>query len=402
MTRMNTSRRLARRHFLAGTAAATITVMKPSLVRGSSANSTIELGMVGCGGRGTWIAQLFGREEGYRFVACADYFQDRVDSFGERFGVDSARRHTTLSGYRRLLESRLDAVVIESPPFFHPEQAAAAVDAGKHVFLAKPVAVDVPGCKVIAEAGRRATRKSLVFRVDFQTRADPLYREAVRRVHGGEIGRIVCGEARYPWAGGRRPAAPKDAEDRLRHWYCTTALSGDFIVEQNIHTLDVATWFLNADPLRAFGSGASKGLRGHGDIWDDFSVVYQFPESVVLSFNSFQAIPGTPDAIPCRVCGTNGLVDTDYFSHVWIRGEKPFEGGKLDNLYTSGAVNNIREFARSIRDGHSANETVAPSVRSNLTCILGRTAAYENRVVTWEGMMKRNHRLELDLRGLKV
>lgn len=392
---------MARRDFVAGAAAATFTLVHPSRIRGTAANSILELGMIGCGGRGNWIANLFVKEGKCRFVACADYFEDRVDRFGGRFQIDPGRRHTTLSGYKKVVEGKLDAVVIETPPYCHPEQAAAAVDAGKHVFLAKPIAVDVPGCRLVADAGRKATAKKLVYLVDFQTRNNPFYREAARRVSRGEIGRLMCGEARYPWAGGRMPA-PKDPEDRLRRWYCTRALSGDFIVEQSIHSLDVATWFLDADPVLAYGRGGSKGLRGHGDIWDHFSAIYQFPESVVLSFQAFQAVPGTPDAIHCRVCGSEGLVDTDYFSHVWIRGKKPYEGSKLDNLYTTGAVNNIRDFHRFITEGHYENETVAPSVRSNLTCILGRNAAYEKREVTWESMMRANVRLEPNLEGLKA
>ena len=110
----------------------------------------------------------------------ADYFPDRADAAGEKFQVDAARRFTGLSAYKRLLEQKLDAVVIESPPYFHPIHASAAVEAGKHVYCAKPVSVDVPGCHTMAESGRKATEKKLVFLIDFQTRAHPSYQEAVR------------------------------------------------------------------------------------------------------------------------------------------------------------------------------------------------------------------------------
>ncbi len=395
------SNSITRRRFVAGAAAATFSVMHPALIRGTEANSTIELGMIGCGGRGNWIANLFQREGKFRFAACADYFQDRVNAFGERFKVDPSRRYTTLSCYKKLLEGKLDGVVIESPPYFHPEQAAAAVDAGKHVFVAKPVAVDVPGCSMIAESGRKATQNKLVYLVDFQTRNNELYREAVKRVHAGDIGRLVCGEARYPWAGGNMPP-PKDREECLRLWYCTLALSGDFIIEQNIHTLDVATWFIDDDPISAFGAGGSKNLRSHGNIYDHFSVIYTFPENFILSFNSVQVIPGVPDAIPCRIYGSKGVADTDYFSHVWIRGQKAYPGGTLANLYSTGAENNIKDFHRFITEGHYENETVAPSVRSNLTAILGRTAGYWNREVSWNEMMQVNARLEFNQEGLKA
>lgn len=391
---------VTRRGFCAGATAATFSVVKPAQVRGTAANSTIDLGLIGCGGRGTWIAKLFLEHGNYRFVSCADYFQDRVDAFGKRFHVEASRRHTTLSAYKKLLDGSLDAVVVESPPRFHPEQAAAAVDAGRHVFVAKPIAVDVPGCMTIGQAGRKASEKRLVFLIDFQTRANKHFREAAQRVHNGAIGRIVQGESRYPWSGGAT-AAPKTPEERLRHWYGITAISGDFIVEQNIHTLDVATWFINADPLRAVGAGGRNGLRAYGDIYDHFEVIYTFPGEVGLSFSSVQVIPGVPNEIPCRVYGSEGMVDTDYMDHVWIRGKNPYPGGRCRDMYVAGAVENIKAFERSIIARRYDNETVAPSVRSNLTCVLGRTAAYARREVTWDEMMKANAPLELDMRGLK-
>lgn len=392
-----------RREFLAGAAAAAaVTIVNPARVRGTQANSAITLGMIGCGGRGNWIAPRFLANGNYRFVACNDYFQERVDAFGEKYDVPADRRYTGLSGYRRLLEAEPDAVVIQSPPYFHPEQAADSVEAGRHVFLSKPVAVDVPGCKSIAKSGAEATRRKLVYLVDFQTRANPYYREATKRVHAGDIGRLVHVEARYPWSGGNQPP-PATPEERLHRWYCIRVLSGDFIVEQHIHTLDVGTWFINADPIEACGMGASKGLRSYGDILDHGAVTYRFPDDVLMAYSGVQVIPGAPDEIPCRVFGRRGMVDTDYFSHVYIRGLKPYEGGKFTDLYDSGAINNIREFETFIREGHHANETVAPSVRSNLTAVFGRVAMdRKGKPVTWDEMMKADEKLELDTTGLKT
>jgi len=393
------AREIARRDFVAG-AAASITVASPALVFGSAANSTIELGLIGCGGRGTWIAELFLKTGKCRFVACADYFADRVQSLGGKCKIGPARRYTSLSGYKRLLDGKLDAVVIETPPAFHPEQAAAAVDAGRHVFVAKPIAVDVPGCRLIARSGRQATEKKLVFLVDFQTRADPLYRDAVGRVHRGDIGRLVYAEANYPWSGGGPGAPAPTPESRLRNWYQWLDICGDVIVEQDIHALDVATWILNADPVRAAGTGGRK-IRVHGNIWDHFSVTYEFPGDLLLTFSSIKAIPGVRDEIRCKVFGTGGMIDTDYFGEVTVRGTKPFEGGKTQNLYSSGTAANIEEFHRAIAASDSANSTVAPSVRSNLTSILGRTAAYKHGTVTWDEMIQANEKIDLDLRGLK-
>ena len=212
-----------RRDFLTGASlAATLSVVGPAAAFGSRANSVIRLGMIGCGGRGTWIADLFARTGNYQFVACADYFPDRARAFGQRFKIEPDRQFTTLSAYKRLLEAPLDAVVIESPPHFHPEQAAAAVDAGKHVYLAKPMAVDVPGCLTIADAGKKATAKKLVYLIDFQTRANDLYIETLRRVCQGDIGRLVSAVASYPWSATvHDDRAATTPEERLRFWYQT-------------------------------------------------------------------------------------------------------------------------------------------------------------------------------------
>ena len=396
-----TTETLMRREFLAGAAAATVSVVRPGIALGSRVNSTIRLGLIGCGGRGTWIANLFAATGQYRFVACADYFPDRAEAFGERFKVEPGRRYTTLSGYKRLLDSALDAVVIESPPYFHPEQAAAAVEAGKHVYLAKPMAVDVPGCLTIAEAGRKATARKLVYLIDFQTRADDLYIETLRRVHSGAIGRLQSGVACYPWSASvHDDRAATTPEERLRSWYQTRALCGDVIVEQDIHAIDVATWFAGADPIKAVGTG-SKSTRKYGDVWGHFAVLYTFPDNFQVSFTSQKDSPGAMDEIRCLVYGSEGVADTDYMGAVQIRGKHPYEGGRMANLYTSGARRNIEEFYNAVTGGKSDNPTVVPSVRSNLTSILGRTAAYRGREVTWNQMMAECEALKPDLTGLK-
>jgi predicted dehydrogenase len=390
-----------RREFLAGSTVAAATMMSPSLVRGSEANSTIRLGMIGCGGRGSWIANLFNKHGNYKFVACADYFQDKVDAFGKKYEVPENRRYTTLSCYKKMMDDKdVDAVVIESPPYAHPEQAAAAVEAGKHVFLAKPIAVDVPGCRSVEESGKKATEKKLVYLIDFQTRANKVFQEAVKRVHKGEIGELMCGNGNYfcEWD----PTRPiKTPEDRVRHWYALLSMSGDFLVEQNIHSIDVATWLIDAHPVQAFGRGGRQ-KRENGNIWDHFHLIYDFPNNMSLGYTGIQAVPGIPDVIRCRLFGTKGLVDTDYFGKVFIAGDNPYKGAEMKNLYTDGAVNNIKDFEKFIRKGESSNTTVPPSVRSNLTAILGREAAYRRDVLTWEQMMKENKKIPYKTDGLKT
>lgn len=395
-----------RREFLTTAAAIGAPLLvSPRAAFGSQANSRLTLGAIGCGGRGTWIADLFQKHGGYEIRAAADYFRDRVDQLGAKFQVPPERRHTGLEGYRRLLESDVDAVVIETPPYFHPRQAKDAVEAGKHVYLAKPAAVDVPGCRTVEASGRTATEKQRCFLVDFQTRTDPFYREAVKRAQYGDIGRIVCGEASYfcgptfdeqiKWL----TEKPGDPEVRLRAWGLDRALSGDVITEQNIHALDVASWVLDAAPLHAVGTGGRRA-RAVGTCWDQYSVIFSFPGDVVLTFASKQLGDGWDD-ICCRIYGTEGTLDTHYFGEVSIRGKLPYRGGKMTRLYQDGAVANIATFHDSIVRGDWTNATVAPSVRSNLTTILGRTAAWRDARVTWDEMMSADEALTADLSGLR-
>lgn len=381
-------------------------MLAPSLVRGSQANSRVAVGLIGCGGRGTWIAQLFQKHGGYAVVAVADYFQDKTDAAGQKLGVPESKRFTGLLGYRKLLEAGVDAVVIQSPPYFHPEQASAAVQAGKHVYLAKPVAVDVPGCQLIADCGRQATERKLAFLVDFQTRAMPQYQEVVRRVHAGEIGPIRTAEAAYQCS---LYFAQMDAEfrksdrgpqARLRAWAVDRVLSGDVITEQNIHALDVATWFLDAAPLKAIGTGG-RARPYAGDCWDHFAVIYTFPNDVILTFNSKQ-FGAAYDDIMCRVYGMNGTADTHYGGKVWVRSREDAYTADTGPIYQEGAVRNIATFYQSIQRGDFTNPTVAPSVRSNLTTILGRMACYSRSEVTWEQMLKANERWEFPTAGLQA
>ena len=399
---------ITRRRFLAGTGASVVafTILKPELVGGAEANSKIDIGLIGSGGRGKWIADLFLKNGGYNLVAVADYFQDHADEAGTKFNVPAANRYTGLSGYRRLLEQKLDAVVIETPPYFHPEQAAAAVDAGKHVYSAKPIAVDVPGCLTYAESGKKATAKRLCFLVDFQTRANKLYQAAVMAVHGGEIGKIVSVESNYQcdatWGAMDQVLRkdPKNPEVRLRAWGVDRLLSGDIITEQNIHALDVTAWMLDAEPVRAFGTGGRK-REFLGDCWDHFAVIFYYPNDIVVSFNSHQMGFGYDD-IMCRVYGFKGTADTHYFGNVTVKANEFHMDGSVGNLFTDGVVANIATFRDNITKGECSNLTVPASVRSNLTTILGRTAAYRNSVVTWDEMMRTKERLTPPLKGLKA
>ncbi len=404
---MNT---LTRRKFIsrATAAVASVSLLKPILNLAAVAPKVtrkIKLGLIGCGGRGSWLADLFVAHGGYQIVGAADYFEDRVQHMAQRFHLAPDALFTGLKCFEKLIaKGGLDAVAIVSPPYFHPEQAAAAVAAGLHVYIAKPIAVDVPGCVSIKDSGMAAGKKGLVFLVDFQTRADQFFIEAMRRVHTGALGTIAFGEAMY-YAGrlGKR-GEDKTPEGRLRNWVFDKALSGDIIVEQNIHTLDVMNWAMNnVAPVHCMGLGGRKGRVDVGDCWDYYTCVYEYPDKVGVNFSSRQYNLDATDGIFNKMYGTRGALLTEYGGNVMIRGgaDTFYRGGKSPGIYKDGAVTNIATFYDSVIAGNATNPTVEPAVMSNLVCVMGRTAAYTGRIVTWDEIKNSETRLDGRLEGLK-
>ena len=266
------------------------------------------------------------------------------------------------------------------------------LEAGKHLYLAKPMAVDVAGCLAIERAVKAAGPSRHVL-VDFQTRRDPLFREAAARVHRGDIGPAVLGHVYYH-AGRLKPQAPEGTQTaRLRNWVFDKALSGDIIVEQNIHVIDVANWYLQAHPVSAQGTGGRKARVDVGDCWDHYVVTFSYPNGVLVDFSSAQFTKGFDD-LRIRVYGATGTVDSAYDGDVRLTGDAPWEGGSTKGLYTSGAVGNIQDFHAAVTGGQALADTLGPSLQSNLTAILGRQAATADRTVTWDEMMKGAERIE--------
>ncbi len=395
---------VTRRAFIATAAAAPLVLSSSRTALGADANSRVRLGVVGCGGRGSFVTSLFKAHGGYDLVAASDYFQDRVDGLGNKFGIPPERRFTGLDGYKKVIEAGVDAVAIMTPPFFHPEQAAATVAAGKHVYVAKPIAVDVPGCQSIEASGKQATSKGLSFLVDFQTRATDFYVEAVKRVHEGAIGELVFGESSYHCGRLGTKAKPGTQEARLRNWVFDIALSGDIIVEQNVHTLDVMSWIMNQPPVRVSGTGSRKVRVDVGDCWDNFALTYEYANNVGIAFSSrqFNGHGTKPDGILNRMFGTDGVLETKYGGNVMIRGKNFYRGGSTSAIYKEGAGRNVADFHTAITTGKPNTATVSPSVQSSMVTIMGRTAAYESRVVTWDEIVKSTKRLDGKLDGLKA
>ena len=329
-----------------------------------------------------------------------------MDKAGEKFGVDPSMRFTGLNGYKKLLELDLDAVVVKSPPCFHPEQIAAAVDAGKHVYTAKPLSVDVPGCRTIAESAKKATANKQAVLVDFQHRVDPFFQEAIKRLHNGALGEITFANAFNHCDGyGKGKASPgmSAPEARLSNWLGYKALSGDYLVEINSHTIDMINWMFVKPPLYVVGSGGCKVKKPFGDNWDYCNVIIQYPDNVPVTYSSkrYDDSVGHRKRHAIDVFGTEGNMKSEYAGRIAILGKNYYAGGKTPALYKDGAMNNITKFHKMITTGDFSNPTVEPSVQSTMIALMAREATYKGGIITWEEINKCDRKMDLQLDGLK-
>lgn len=366
----------------------------------------MKIGLIGAGGRGAWIAGLFKQHGGYEFHAVADYFPQVAEKAGAALGVDKSRCFSGLSGFRKLIESGVEAVVLETPPYFFPEHAAAAVAAGLHVFMAKPVAVDVPGCLAIEAAAAEATKNKKVFLVDYQMPTDPMNIEVVKRIHDPAFGPLQQVESTGICSGFADPPKGASIENRLQQliWVNDIALGCDYIGNFDIHAIDAALWVIGERPIKACGNSRIGRENPHGDARDVCSVIYGYANGVVHNHYG-QGLPnGAPGVIQVLAHGRKNIARVDYYKEAYIHGSGPmrFKGGPVTNLYQAGAVRNIATFHQQVTEGVSTNETVPRAIDSCLACILGREAAARNTELTMEQVLKENRKLEIDLSGMNA
>ena len=405
----------SRRKFLGGTfgALASAAMLAGKVGRAADAVAAppveykrkIKIGVIGNGERGSWIAGLFQAHGGYVLHAVADYFPDVAAKCGDALGVDKARRFSGLSGYRRVIESGVEAVALEAIPYFYPEHATGAVAAGLHVYMAKPVAVDVPGAGRIAAAGMLATQRQRCFMVDYQVSTDPSNIEVAERVRAGALGPLA--EIRTSGVAGGHDDPPRTAtiESRMQHltWDNDLALSGGYINAFDIHALDAAIWVLGRRPVAASGASSICRPHPHGDSPDVCSLVYEYADGLV--HNHFgEALPNSSASegggLMCHIAGQSATALVAYAGKVSVRGGPRHYVGTVDNLYLSGVERNIAEFYRNIVGGHFENLTVPRAVDGVLTVALGREAALRRAKLTMDDLLRENKRLEADLSGL--
>jgi predicted dehydrogenase len=388
----------------AGAAGISFTIMKPSSVRGTEANSRIEVGCIGLGGRGTLIAGMLKEHKGYQITSVADYFAKVSKEAGEKLEVAANRCFSGLSGYKRLIDSKVDAVFCETPPYCFPEHVSAAVNGGCHVYLAKPVACDVPGCLTVADMGRKATETKKVFLVDFQMPTDPFIIEAVRRVHAGDIGPAAMLSSFYTDDGFRDPPKTGTIESRLRNliWVNDVDLGGGMLVNADIHAIDAALWVAGQRPVSAMGCSRVGKHDANGDTAYVYSLTYQFENGLIMNHQGEHLRNTKGFSCGCFAYGPQGYLEANYQGKAWIHGnKKSYRGGEVKNLYVEGIKRNLDKFYNNIVGGMYDHPTVESSVDSTLTTILGRQAAKRNTTVTWDEMIKENERIEVDFTGLK-
>ena len=400
----NTNRRDFMKSGVALAGAVGLSLVEPEHVVGSQANSRIKLGVVGCGGRGSWIAGLFARHKGYEMHAVADYFREVANAAGQSLGVDSERRFWGLDGYKKLIASGVDAVALETPPYCFPEHARAAVEAGLHVYMAKPVAVDAPGTLEIGALGKKSTENDRCFLVDFQVPTDPHNIETVKRVHDGAIGRVVQIMTTY-WTGGfADPPLTDSWASRLRGlvWVNDIAIGGSYHVNACIHGVDAGLWVAGGRPISATGMSAVGRRDPHGDSRDIYNITFEFADGTLMNHTGSHV--NYPFDVRCVAVGLDGSAEIGYTGKAFVRGgSAPYEGGDVSSgLYTVGAVRNIMTFHKNVTGGDFSNPTVEPSVNSTLATILGREAARRRVPLTMEELIRENKRIEPDLTGLEA
>ena len=354
-------------------------------------NDVIRVGLVGCGGRGTGAAtQCVQGGQNVRLVAMGDAFQDRLTSarntltnnraLAGRIDVPPARCFVGLNAYEQVIAA-CDLVILATPPGFRPTHIRAAVNARKHVFAEKPVAVDGAGVRMVLTAFEDANRHRLSCVAGTQRRYQTSYREAMQHLHGGDIGTITSGRCYWNqgslWHRDRTPQM-SDLEWQLRNWLYFTWLSGDHICEQHVHNLDVINWALNAHPERAVGMGGRQARTGRefGNIYDHFAIDYEYPNGVhVLSM--CRQIAGCANNVSEALAGTRGRWSSQRQA---ITGERPWAFRAQDNdPYQQEHVALIQ----SIRAGRPIND-LRNVAHSTLTAIMGRMSAYTGRQITWD------------------
>ncbi len=377
---------LNRRDFIKTASAVSVsTLLSNSGGLFAAGTESLKIGLVGCGGRGCGALEdcLKAAEHlklKLEIVALADYFKERAVNAAVKYNVSPDRCFDGIDGYKKVIASDADMVLLVTPPIFRPVHFAAAVEAGKHVFMEKPIAVDVVGSRRVMESGKLAAAKQLGVVVGAQRHHQADYRKTAYAVANGAIGKIISGQVWWCMSAlwfNTRNEGESDADYMVRNWVSFTEMSGDHILEQHFHNIDVANWFIGRHPEAAHGFGG-RARRKTGNQFDFFSVDFDYGQNVHIHSMARQ-ITGCYDRVAEYFIGDQGAT--------W--GTGPGQAGYTKAItlpefeeHQGPYVQEHVDLLRGIVEGSPLNETQS-AVESNLTCIMGRISAYTGQVVRW-------------------
>ena len=384
---------VSRRDFLKTSAVVSAAAILPGRERlFAEGSDKLHVGLIGCGGQGTRdTISCLNSSPNVELVAMGDLFKNRLDesleelkkTVGNKVKVTTDNCFVGFDAYKKVIACDVDMVMLVTPPHFRPEHLAAAVEAGKHVFMEKPAAVDPTGVRSIIASSELAKKKGLSIVAGTQRRHHAGYIETIRRIHQGDIGEITGGQC-Y-WNGGdmlgywkwHERGNMSGMEWQCRNWPWFTWLSGDHIVEQHVHNLDIMNWALASHPVQVMGMGGRE-VRDLGNIYDHFAIEYEYPNGVRV-LGMCRQINGCTDRVAERVVGTNGTSNCQSI----IEGRKPFE---YKDDATDPYVQEQADLIASIRESNPINEGKQVA-ESTMTAIMGRMSAYTGRALKWDWAM---------------
>ena len=387
-------------------------LLAPSLLGATPLAHTakkLKIAVVGCGGRGSGaVVQALKADNNTVLVAMADAFEDRLEDaynrfnkiFGEdRIKVKASHKFVGFGSYKKAIDAA-DVVILTTPPGFRPQHFEYAVSQGKHIFMEKPVATDVTGIKKVLVAAKVAQAKKLNVVVGLQRHYQTSYIEAYNRIKKGDIGQIISGQVYWNSAGvwvRPREANQTEMEYQMRNWYYFNWICGDHILEQHIHNIDVANWFIGDYPIRAQGMGGREVRKGkdHGQIFDHHFVEFTYANGAVIS-SQCRHQQGCMNNVSETFQGTLGTSYTDGGSNAEL---KSYSGKEI---YKHNSENDLNPYQiehnqlfKSIRNGEVINNTEY-GAKSTMTAILGRMATYSGKLVTWDEAMATDLKLAPD------
>lgn len=388
----------SRREFMGASTAAAVAGSLGIVGAAHAAGSDeIKIALIGCGGRGSGATvQAMNTPANVKLVAMADAFQDRVDisyrqiasHHPDRVDVPDDRKFVGLDAYRKAIEADVDLVILATPPGFRPIHFEAAVNAGKHVFMEKPVATDAPGVRRILAANQVAKQKGLIVAVGLNLRHEDRYREVVDRIHNGAIGELNFLRTYYNsggvWVKPREPGQT-EMQYQVRNWYYFNWLSGDHIVEQHVHSLDACNWIMKGPPVEAQGTGGRQVRKGknYGEIFDHHSVEFTYADGTKM-FSYCRHMPNCWVSVALHAHGTKGSANIEgVSSELHVDGQEPLKWrrGKVSHQ-----VEHDDLFA-ALLEGRPYNEGDYGAT-STMTAIMGRMATYSGQIVRWDDAIK--------------